>query len=46
METRKSQTNSYKDATRYLSRTYATSPIYAETLNNIIELYDLTQYDN
>lgn len=43
---RKSQTNSYKDATRYLSRTYATSPIYAETLNNIIELYDLTQYDN
>lgn len=43
---RKSQTDSYKDATRYLSRTYATSPIYAETLNNIIELYDLTKYDN
>jgi len=37
---------SYKDATAWLQGRYATSPIYASTLNNIIETYNLTQYDD
>ncbi|MQS76923.1 glycoside hydrolase family 73 protein [Companilactobacillus halodurans] len=42
----KENTSSYKDATAWLQGRYATSPIYASTLNNIIETYNLTQYDN
>lgn len=41
----KSNTNSYKDATAYLTGKYATAPTYATTLNSIIETYNLTQYD-
>ncbi|WP_239253603.1 muramidase family protein [Listeria ilorinensis] len=41
----KSNTNSYKDATRALTGTYATDTSYANKLNSIIERYDLTQYD-
>lgn len=43
---RKSKTNSYKDATRYLTGRYATDRNYASKLNGIIEAYDLTEYDN
>ncbi|MDO5026684.1 MAG: SH3 domain-containing protein [Tissierellia bacterium] len=42
---RKSQTNSYEDATRYLTGRYATAPNYYSALNQIIEAYNLTQYD-
>ena len=42
----KENTSSYKDATAWLQGRYATSPIYASTLNKIIETYNLTQYDN
>ncbi|KRK95296.1 glycoside hydrolase family 73 protein [Companilactobacillus futsaii] len=42
----KENTSSYKDATAWLQGRYATSPIYASTLNRIIETYNLTQYDN
>lgn len=42
----KENTSSYKDATAWLQGRYATSPIYASTLNNIIETYNLTQYDD
>lgn len=41
----KENTSSYKDATAWLQGRYATSPIYASTLNNIIKMYNLTQYD-
>ena len=41
----KSRTNSYKDATAYLTGRYATAPNYAESLNRLIETYNLTQYD-
>lgn len=41
----KSNTTSYKDATKWLQGRYATSTTYAEKLNSIIEAYDLTQYD-
>ncbi|KRO00329.1 glycoside hydrolase family 73 protein [Companilactobacillus kimchiensis] len=37
---------SYKDATAWLQGRYATSPIYAATLNNIIGTYNLTKYDS
>lgn len=37
-------TNSYKDATKYLTGTYATDTQYNVKVNNIIELYNLTQY--
>lgn len=42
----KENTSSYKDATAWLQGRYATSPIYASTLNNIIGTYNLTQYDS
>ncbi|OUK18175.1 mannosyl-glycoprotein endo-beta-N-acetylglucosamidase, partial [Enterococcus faecium] len=41
----KSNTNSYKDATAWLTGRYATAPNYGSTLNNVIETYNLTQYD-
>ena len=41
----KSQTNSYKDATAYLTGRYATDTSYGTKLNNIIQNYNLTQYD-
>ncbi|MCH4009937.1 glycoside hydrolase family 73 protein [Companilactobacillus sp.] len=41
----KENTTSYKDATAWLQGRYATAPNYASTLNNIIETYNLTQYD-
>lgn len=42
---RRSQTTSYKDATRALTGTYATAPNYYISLDNLIEQYNLTQYD-
>lgn len=36
---------SYKDATAWLQGRYATAPTYAASLNNVIETYNLTQYD-
>ena len=42
----KENTSSYKDATAWLQGRYATSPIYASTLNNIIGTYNLTKYDS
>lgn len=39
-------TNSYKDATKYLTGTYATDTQYNVKVNNIIEQYNLTQYDS
>ncbi|AYE39047.1 hypothetical protein D1B17_10555 [Companilactobacillus zhachilii] len=42
----KENASSYKDATAWLQGRYATSPIYASTLNRIIETYNLTQYDS
>ena len=42
----KSRTNSYQDATRYLTGRYATDTAYYAKLNRIIEQYDLTKYDN
>lgn len=41
----KSNTNSYKDATEYLTGRYATDPQYGDKLNKLIEEYGLTQYD-
>lgn len=41
----KSRTNSYKDATRYLTGRYATDSAYYAKLNRIIEQYGLTKYD-
>lgn len=41
----KSNTNSYKDATAWLTGRYATAPNYGSTLNRVIENYNLTQYD-
>ncbi|AXX65588.1 hypothetical protein DS830_00025 [Bombilactobacillus bombi] len=38
-------TTSYKDATAWLQGRYATDPSYASKLNNLIETYNLTQYD-
>lgn len=38
-------TNSYRDATAWLQGRYATDPTYANKLNNLIELYDLTRFD-
>ena len=42
----KSNTQSYQDATKFLTGRYATDHQYAEKLNAIIEAYDLTKYDN
>ncbi|MEI5994554.1 LysM peptidoglycan-binding domain-containing protein [Candidatus Enterococcus mansonii] len=41
----KSNTNSYRDATAWLTGRYATDPNYGPKLNNIIATYGLTQYD-
>lgn len=38
-------TDSYEDATAWLQGRYATAPNYASALNNIIQTYNLTQYD-
>ncbi len=38
-------TNTYRDATAALTGTYATDTRYAAKLNNLIETYNLTQYD-
>lgn len=37
---------SYQDATANLQKSYATSPIYASTLNSMIERYNLNLLDN
>lgn len=42
----KENTSSYKDATAWLQGRYATAPNYASSLNNLIETYNLTQYDS
>ena len=42
----KSRTNSYQDATRYLTGRYATDTAYYDKLNRIIEQFGLTKYDN
>lgn len=39
-------TKSYKDATKALTGTYATDPEYNKKLNQIIEQYQLIQYDS
>ncbi|MFC6322736.1 glycoside hydrolase family 73 protein [Companilactobacillus baiquanensis] len=41
----KENASSYKDATAWLQGRYATAPTYASSLNNMIETYNLTQYD-
>ncbi|MEG0550237.1 MAG: glucosaminidase domain-containing protein, partial [Vagococcus sp.] len=41
----KSNTDSYKDATKYLTGRYATDTRYNDKLNGLIETYNLTQYD-
>ncbi|WP_459771151.1 LysM peptidoglycan-binding domain-containing protein, partial [Alkalibacterium sp. s-m-28] len=38
-------TTSYRDATAWLQGRFATDPMYASKLNNIIALYDLTRFD-
>ena len=42
---RVSATNSYQDATQYLTGRYATDTRYASKLNQLIQTYGLTQYD-
>jgi LysM repeat protein len=46
MKVWKSHTNSYQDATRALTGTYATDTLYASKLNNLIATYNLTTYDS
>lgn len=41
----KSNTKTYKDATKYLTGRYATDTSYAAKLNSLIEAYNLTKYD-
>lgn len=41
----KSNTTSYKDATAFLTGKYATDTTYADKLNNIIEKYNLSRFD-
>lgn len=41
----KSNTNNYKDATRFLEGRYATDTSYASALNRLIETYNLTRFD-
>ena len=41
----KSKTNSYQDATAYLTGRYATDTAYGSKLNRIIEQFALTKYD-
>ena len=43
---RKSVAQNYAEATNFLTGRYATSLSYAQSLNSIIELYDLTRFDN
>ena len=42
----RSNTNSYADATQWLTGRYATDTAYAQKLNRIIETYDLTRFDS
>ncbi|MHC5268520.1 muramidase family protein [Enterococcus sp. LJL98] len=42
----KSNTNSYRDATAWLTGRYATDPGYAGKLNGVIETYNLTRFDS
>ena len=42
---RKSRTSNYREATNYLTGRYATSPAYANSLNSLIENYNLTKFD-
>lgn len=42
----KENTNSYRDATRWLQGRYATAPNYAAVLNNTIATYNLTRFDS
>ncbi|NEW61768.1 LysM peptidoglycan-binding domain-containing protein [Granulicatella sp. zg-ZJ] len=42
----KSRTNSYQDATKWLTGRYATDTKYAAKLNSIIATYGLTRYDS
>ena len=42
----KSNTSTYKDATKFLTGKYATDTKYNEKLDNLIETYSLTKYDN
>ncbi len=39
-------TQSYRDATAWLQGRYATDPAYARKLNDIIEAYNLTRFDD
>lgn len=41
----RSNTGSYRDATKFLAGKYATDKSYAEKLNYLIEKYDLTKFD-
>ncbi|MDT2010736.1 glucosaminidase domain-containing protein [Carnobacterium divergens] len=41
----KSNTTSYREASQFLTGKYATDTRYAEKLNQLIETYDLTQFD-
>lgn len=41
----KTNTKTYKDATKYLTGRYATDTSYNSKLNGLIDAYDLTQYD-
>lgn len=41
----KENTNHYTDATAWLESRYATDPNYSNKLNNIIQRYNLTKYD-
>lgn len=41
----KTNTKSYKDATKFLTGRYATDTSYNAKLNGLIDAYDLTQYD-
>lgn len=41
----KSNTNSYREATAYLTGTYATDSRYDEKLNHLIKQYDLERFD-
>lgn len=45
-KTFKNKTKSYKEATRFLTGTYATDTNYHQKLNAIIKQYHLTQYDH
>lgn len=42
----RSNAQTYQDATAALQGTYATSNTYAQTLNNVIQQYGLTRFDN